>query len=67
MDDNTLLKSDQMSFVANKLEKIRDDFRNWCAGLSVHVIARDKNMQKLITDYDNHLTKAIEALSTKGL
>jgi hypothetical protein len=58
---------DQMNFVSKKLEKIRDDFRSWCAGLSIQAIANDKNMQKLITDYESQLSKAIEILSTKGL
>ncbi len=49
------------------LTVLRDDFRTWCGYLPVRILGTDRELQKLITDYERQLTKTIEYLAVKGL
>jgi len=57
----------KLEVTAKNLTTLRDKFRNWCAHLPVSVLAGDRQVQKLITDYEKHLSHAIESLNQKGL
>lgn len=66
MNENEL-RQKQLKVIGKNLETLRDNFRNWCAEVPVSVLAGDRQVQKLIMDYERHLSLAIEALSLKGL
>jgi len=59
--------SKKLEATSERLTILRDKFRTWCAHLPVRVLAGDRQVQKLITDYEKHLSYAIECLSQKGL
>ena len=67
MNQNYQQLTKKLEMTAENLTTLRDRFRTWCAHLPVSILAGDRQVQKLITDYEKHLSHAIESLNQKGL